>query len=147
MKTDAMFSSRSNEWATPQSLFDELDEKFHFDLDPASTHENAKCEMHFTEADDGLSQNWGGHSVFCNPPYGRQIGLWVKKAYEESKKPGTSVVLLIPARTDTAWFHDYCVKGQIIFLRGRVKFGGAKENAPFPSMLVLFSNHGADQHC
>lgn len=138
MNTDLMFSSASNEWATPQDLFDRLDAIHHFNLDPASTDENAKCVNHFTEKDDGLAKNWGGYSVFCNPPYGKAIPLWVKKAYEESQKPNTKVVMLIPARTDTAWFHDYCVKGKIEFLRGRLKFGGSKNSAPFPSMIVTF---------
>lgn len=119
-------------------MFDSLDGIHHFTLDPASTDKNAKCEKHFTEREDGLSQSWGGYSVFCNPPYGRAIPLWVKKAYEESQKPNTKVVMLIPARTDTAWFHDYCVKGKIEFLRGRLKFGDSKNSAPFPSMIVTF---------
>lgn len=80
----------------------------------------------------------GGETVFCNPPYGRYIREWVKKAYEESKKPGTKVVMLLPSRTDAGWFHDYCLQGKIEFLRGRLKYGDAKENAPFPSMLVIF---------
>ena len=140
MNSDLMFSSKSNEWTTPQDLFDRLNAIYNFNLDPASTDDNAKCEKHFTEADDGLQQNWGGYSVFCNPPYGKEIPKWVKKAYEESRKPGTKVVMLIPARTDTAWFHDYCVKGKIEFLRGRLKFGGSKNSAPFPSMIVEFSS-------
>lgn len=134
-----MFSSASNEWATPQDLFDELDKTYHFNLGPASTDENAKCQRHFTIEDNGLDQDWGGCSVFCNPPYGREIPKWVKKAYDESQKPNTSVVMLIPARTDTAWFHDYCVKGKVQFLRGRLKFGNSKNSAPFPSMIVVFS--------
>lgn len=138
LKTQVMFSSKTPEWATPQELFDALDKIHHFDLDPAATPENAKCARYFTATDDGLSQNWGGASVFCNPPYGREIGRWVKKAYEESRKPGTKVVMLLPARTDTAWFHDYCVKGTVQFLRGRLKFGGSKNSAPFPSMIVTF---------
>ncbi len=140
MNSDLMFSSKSNEWTTPQDLFDRLNAIYNFNLDPASTDDNAKCEKHFTEADDGLQQNWGGYSVFCNPPYGKEIPKWVKKAYEESRKPGTKVVMLIPARTDTAWFHDYCAKGKIEFLRGRLKFGGSKNSAPFPSMIVEFSS-------
>lgn len=141
MKRECMFSSASNEWATPQELFDKLNGVHHFTLDPASTDSNAKCEKHFTERDDGLAQNWGGESVFCNPPYGKALPHWVKKAYEEAQKPNTKVVMLIPARTDTAWFHDFCVKGEIEFLRGRIKFGNSKNNAPFPSMVVIFGNH------
>lgn len=141
---DCMFSSASSEWSTPQDLFDSLDRIFHFTLDPAPTDENAKCEHHFTANDDGLSKNWAGQTVWLNPPYGRTIGTWVKKAYEESQKPGTFVVCLLPARTDTAWFHDYCRKGYIQFIRGRLKFGNSKNSAPFPSMIVFFggNTHG-----
>lgn len=134
--------SATCEWETPQDLFDYLDSVYHFDLDPCSTDENAKCAMHYTREDDGLKQDWGGRTVFCNPPYGRELGKWVQKAYEEAHKPNTKVLLLVPARTDTAWFHDYCLcapeQVKIFFLRGRLKFGGAKNNAPFPSMLVLY---------
>lgn len=126
-------------WETPQKLFDALDSKYNFTLDPCALPENAKCEKYFTPEDDGLSQNWGGQRVFCNPPYGRELGAWVKKAYEESRKPDTVVVMLIPARTDVAWFHDYVLPhGEIEFLRGRLKYGGSKASAPFPSMLVVF---------
>lgn len=135
-----LFSSASEEWATPQDLFDRLNEKYSFNLDAASTDENAKCERHFTKEQDGLSKNWGGCRVWLNPPYGRTIGAWIRKAYEEAQKPDTLVCMLLPARTDTAWFHDYCVKGEIEFLRGRLKFGGSKNSAPFPSMIVVFDN-------
>lgn len=138
MNTKLMFSSTTPEWDTPQNLFDELNAKYNFTLDPASTDQNAKCENHFTILDDGLSKNWGGQSVWLNPPYGREIGKWVKKAYEEGMKPGTVVVCLLPARTDTAWYHDYCTKGKVQFIRGRLKFGNSKSSAPFPSMIVVF---------
>lgn len=140
----AMFSSKTPEWETPQSLFDTLDSEYHFDLDPASTDENAKCERHFTKADNGLEKNWGGCRVFCNPPYGREIGAWIRKGYEESRKPNTIVVMLLPARTDTKWFHDYCMKGKIRFIKGRLKFGTAKTSAPFPSMVVIFESEVKD---
>lgn len=130
--------AKTSVWETPQALFDELNAEHHFTLDPCATPENAKCEHYFTEQDDGLSKNWGGQSVFCNPPYGLALRKWVKKAWEEAQKPGTKVVLLIPARTDTGWFHDYCLRGKVRFLRGRLKFGGAKNSAPFPSMVVTF---------
>lgn len=137
MITKGMFSSASNEWATPQEFFDQLNSEFHFTLDPCSTHDNAKCENHYTIAEDGLSQNWGGR-VFCNPPYGRELPKWVKKCYEESLK-GTLVVMLIPSRTDTRWFHDWIYgKAEIRFIKGRLKFGGSKQNAPFSSMVVIF---------
>lgn len=131
-------SSNTPEWATPMAFFKELDKEFHFTLDPCSTHENAKCEKHYTKEDDGLKQDWGGQSVFCNPPYGRELPKWVKKCYDESKK-GSLVVMLIPARTDTRWFHDWIYgKAEIRFIKGRLKFGDSKQSAPFPSMVVIF---------
>lgn len=139
MKT--LFSSESNEWATPQDFFDKLNEEFHFNLDPCSTDENAKCEKHFTIRENGLSKNWGGYRVFCNPPYGREVGVWVKKCYEESRKDDTLVVMLIPSRTDTKYFHDYIYhKAELRFVRGRLKFGNGKGCAPFPSMVVIYDN-------
>lgn len=117
--SDTLYSSASNEWATPQYLFDELDREFHFTLDPCASESNHKCDKYFTEEDDGLSQDWGGHTVFCNPPYGRGIDRWMKKAYEESQKPGTVVVMLVFARTDTRWFHDYVYgKAELRFIKG-----------------------------
>ena len=144
MNQAVMFSSASDEWATPQELFDRLNAVFHFDLDPAATPENTKCAKYYTTKENGLVQSWRGN-VWLNPPYGREIGAWVKKAYEEVTRGGaTSVVLLLPARTDTAWYHDYCTKGFIVYLRGRLKFGGAKNAAPFPSMIVIFMKIGAE---
>lgn len=135
-----LFSSASDIWATPQDLFDELNKEFGFNLDPCALPDNAKCEKYFTPEINGLSQCWGGHVVFCNPPYGRQIYDWVKKCYEESRKPGTTVVMLIPARTDTRYFHEfiYHKAKEIRFIKGRLKFGNAKNAAPFPSMIVIF---------
>lgn len=140
MNTEIMFSSKTDLWETPQSFYDELDKEFQFTLDPCATPENAKCEMFFTKEMNGLTQNWEGNSVFCNPPYGKEIGKWVKKAYEESKKSNTTVVMLIPARTDTAYFHDYIYHKakEIRFVKGRLKFGQSKNAAPFPSMVVVF---------
>ena len=136
----AAMTSNKDDWETPQELFDKLDAIYHFTLDPCSTHENAKCEKHFTVEDDGLAQSWEDETVFCNPPYGRSIGEWVKKCAEESKH--AKVVMLIPARTDTAYFHDYIYrKAKVEFLRGRLKFergGVALNSAPFPSMIVEF---------
>lgn len=138
MNTDLMFSSKSNEWETPQAFFDELDKEFHFTLDPCSTHENAKCKKHFTIAEDGLKQSWEGETVFCNPPYGKELPKWIEKA-SKSGGGGTTVVLLIPARTDTRAFHEYIYgKAEIRFIRGRLKFGNSKCCAPFPSMVVIF---------
>ena len=135
-----MFTSRTDEWATPSKTFQELDAEFHFTLDPCASAENHKCARYFTKEQDGLAQNWGGQIVFCNPPYGRAIAAWVRKCAEESRKPGTQVVALIPARTDTAYFHDYIYhKAQEIrFLRGRLHFNDAPNAAPFPSMIVIF---------
>lgn len=106
MNIKACLSSKNDQWTTPQDFFDKLNDEFHFDLDPCADEYNHKCEEYFTREQDGLMQDWGGHTVFCNPPYGREIGKWVKKSWEESKK-NTTVVMLIPARTDTAYFHDY----------------------------------------
>lgn len=140
MNTAAMFSSTTNEWETPQEFFDKLNEEFNFTLDPCATPQNAKCKKFYTIKEDGLKQNWQGETVFCNPPYGRAIKDWVRKCYEESKKPNTIVVMLIPARTDTTYFHDYIYKKarDIRFVKGRLKFGNSKNSAPFPSMVVVF---------
>lgn len=134
MINEGLFTSNTDEWATPQALFDEWNAKYHFTLDVAASAENAKCERYYTKEDDGLSKPWKGR-VWCNPPYGREIGKWVEKGF---RCDAASVVMLLPARTDTRWFHDYCMKGEIHFIKGRVKFGGAKWNAPFPSMIVVF---------
>ena len=140
MNTAVMFSSTTNEWETPQEFFDKLNEEFNFTLDPCATPKNAKCKKFYTIKEDGLKQNWQGETVFCNPPYGRAIKDWVRKCYEESKKPNTIVVMLIPARTDTTYFHDYIYKKarDIRFVKGRLKFGNSTNSAPFPSMVVVF---------
>ena len=140
MMNDALFSSASSEWETPQDFFDAYNSRYHFTLDAASTDQNAKCKNHYTVIEDGLSKDWGGQTVWLNPPYGREVGKWVQKAYEESRKPKTTVVCLLPARTDTRWFHEYCTFGEVEFIRGRLKFGGSKNSAPFPSMIVIFGN-------
>lgn len=138
MNTDLMFSSNSNEWSTPQEFFNKLNNEFNFNLDPACTYENAKCENYFTIKENGLIQSWKNYRVFCNPPYGKELKQWVKKAYEE-RNNAELIVLLIPARTDTSYFHDYIYnKSEIRFIRGRLKFGNCKNSAPFPSMLVIF---------
>jgi len=136
---DVMFSSASEEWETPQDVFDYCNRhEGPLNLDVCATHENAKCFLYITKEQDALKQNWGGKWCWMNPPYGNEIKKWVRKAYISSLNPGTKVVCLLPARTDTKWFHDYCVKGRIWFIRGRLKFGGAKNSAPFPSMVVIF---------
>lgn len=135
----ACFSSKTDDWATPQDFYDKLDDEFHFTLDPCADEYNHKCDLFYTKEQNGLAQDWVGHVVFCNPPYGKEIASWVRYAYEQSRKPGTTVVMLIPARTDTRWFHDLCLPyGKIEFLRGRLKFGGCDNSAPFPSMIVIF---------
>lgn len=140
MNTAVMFSSKTDLWATPQEFFDKLNAEFGFTLDPCATHENAKCDKYFTIKENGLKQDWQGETVFCNPPYGRAIKDWVKKCYEESRKENTTVVMLIPARTDTKYFHEYIYHEakEIRFIKGRLKFGDAKNSAPFPSMVVVF---------
>lgn len=132
-----LFSSEKCEWETPQDFFEQLDVEFHFDLDVCALPENAKCPRYFTPEDDGLRQEWRG-VCWMNPPYGREIGKWVKKAYESGLE-GATVVCLVPARVDTRWWHDYCMKAaEVRFVRGRLKFGGVKDNAPFPSAVVIF---------
>ena len=123
MMSEVMFSSKRKDWETPKELFDELDREFHFTLDPASTDENALCKKHFTPREDGLQQSWHGETVYCNPPYGRELPLWIEKAAKEAQK-GATVVMLIPARTDTKAFHDFIYgKAEIRFIRGRLRFG------------------------
>lgn len=135
------YTSADPTWATPQGVFDELDQEFGFTLDVCASAENAKCARFFTEEDDALSKEWKG-VCFMNPPYGYGIGAWVRKAYESALE-GVTVVCLLPARTDTAWFHDYCLKGEVRFIRGRLKFEGGRWNAPFPSCIVIFRRlHG-----
>lgn len=135
----ALYTSRTDEWSTPQNMFVELHREFNFTVDAAASKDNAKCKRYFDKETNGLMQNWAGETVWCNPPYGRQIGKWMKKALVESRHPRTTVVMLVPVRTDAAWFHDYVYhRAEIRFLRGRLKFGGAKYNAPFPSMVVIY---------
>ena len=140
-----MLSTGKDDWETPQDLFDRLNRKYQFTLDPCATPQNTKCQKYFTIQDDGLLQNWKGHTVFCNPPYSKRSKdnpgqeAWIQKAYEESRDPNTTVVMLLPARTDTKAFHKYILPyADIEFLPGRVKFVGAKHNAPFPCMIAKF---------
>jgi site-specific DNA-methyltransferase (adenine-specific) len=138
--TKLMFSSKSNEWTTPQDFFDELNDRYGpFTLDAAASHDNYKVNDYFVKEDNALSQDWSGNKVFLNPPYGRQLKEWVHKAYEEGQKEKTTVVLLLPARTDTRYWHDYVMKAdEILFVRGRIKFGDGANSAPFPSAVVVF---------
>lgn len=141
MISETLFSSAKSDWETPQDLFIELDREFMFDVDVCATAKNAKCKLYFSPEIDGLKQDWSKFAaVWMNPPYGREIGKWVQKAHEESRKGIAEIVCLLPARTDTRWFHDYIYgHAEIRFLRGRLRFVGAKNSAPFPSMIVVFN--------
>ena len=134
-----LYSSRSEEWPTPQAFFDVLHREFRFTLDPCATSANAKCRTFFTKKQNGLDSNWGCHRVFCNPPYGRAMALWARKCFEASCD-GALVVLLAHARTDTRWFHDwvYGKADEIRFVRGRLRFGDGRQSAPFPSLVAVF---------
>lgn len=141
MNTDVLFSSKDMTWETPQDFFNKVNEEFNFDLDVCATDETAKCKNYFTPEIDGLKQDWTG-VCWMNPPYGRGITTWIKKAYDESKKHNSTIVALVPSRTDTKWFHDYIYnQHEIRFIKGRLKFGNSKNAAPFPSMLVIFKNN------
>lgn len=133
-----MFSSKNPEWETPQDFFDKLNEEFNFNLDVCANTKNHKCAMWFEKDEDGLQKNWDKSRCWMNPPYGREIGNWVRKA---SEARGGVVVCLLPARTDTKWFHDYIYtnpRATIRFIKGRLKFGNSKNSAPFPSMVVIY---------
>ena len=132
------FSSETDLWATPQEFFDTLDKEFHFSLDACANMDNTKCALFYSQEDDGLSKNWhlDATTVWMNPPYGREISRWLAKANEQSKL-GCTVVCLVPARTDTRWWHDYCIQHEVRFIKGRLKFGGHKNSAPFPSAVVI----------
>ena len=133
-----MSSSKDMTWATPQQWFDYLDLEFDFTLDPCCMHETAKCAKHYTPAENGLAQSWQDERVFMNPPYCRALGQWMQKAYEEARDNGALVVAFVPARVDTNWWHNYAIKGEVRFPKGRVKFPGAKHVAPFPIAIVIF---------
>lgn len=138
MNREAMFSSKSDEWETPQEFFDELDREFKFEVDVCALPENAKCARYYTPEQDGLSQPWAG-KCWCNPPYGRKIADWVKKAADSVKDGCPLVVMLLPARTDTKWFHRYIYgKAEIRFVEGRLKFSNSEHAAPFPSVVAIF---------
>ena len=146
-----LLSTGKDDWETPKDFYKKLDDEFHFTLDPCCTHESAKCKKHYTKNDDGLSKDWSGEIVFCNPPYSKNGNqdAWVKKCYTESLNPNTTVVALLPARTDTNRFHD-CIlgKAEIRFIRGRLVFevdgkpligkNGRPQPAPFPSMICIW---------
>lgn len=134
----ALFSSNSDEWETPQDFYEKLNMEFGFTLDACANDQNHKCERYITKEQNGLLTEWGGERVFCNPPYSN-IAEWVKKAFYESRKDNTVVVLLIPARTDTKYFHNYIYhRTEIRMVKGRLHFSDSKKAAPFPSMIVIF---------
>ena len=146
---EALFSSATGVWETPQAFFNKLNEEFNFEVDVCALPENAKCAMYYTPEIDGLAQDWKGKRCWMNPPYGRQVAQWIKKAYDSTREPGTTVVALLPSRTDTNYFHQYIYdkaiwasrsRVSIRFLKGRLKFGGASSGAPFPSMVVVFGD-------
>lgn len=137
MNHTAAFLSTKRDWETPQAFFEHWDEQYGFTLDAAASAANRKCDAYLDEAIDALSQPWPG-VVWCNPPYSHGIGAWVRKGYEEAER-GSTVVMLIPARTDTGWWHDYVMRAAEIWLvRGRIRFSGSPINAPFPSCVVVF---------
>ena len=142
-----MFSSKTGGWETPQDFFDKLNWRFGpFDLDPCADNNNTKCVNFFTEAEDGLLKNWEGFTAFVNPPYGRGIDKWIKKGYKESRKEGTKVVMLIPARTDTKYWHQYVMRAdEVYFVKGRLKFSDSENSAPFPSAVVVFDGKNKQQ--
>lgn len=131
------FSSQTDLWATPQAFFDRWNAAYGFELDVCALPSNAKCARYFTPEDDGLKQRWEG-VCWMNPPYGREIGHWVKKAYLSAQE-GATVVCLLPSRTDTRWWHSYVVRAsEVHFIAGRLKFGDGKNSAPFPSAVAVF---------
>ena len=142
-----MFSSKSGEWATPQDFFDKLNWRFGpFDLAPCADCTNTKCANFYTAAEDGLTKDWGGFTAFVNPPYGRGIDKWIEKGYRESLKENTKVVMLIPARTDTKYWHKYVMQAsELYFVKGRLKFGDSPNCAPFPSAVVVFDGKNKQQ--
>lgn len=136
------FSHKTDEWETPQWLFDRLNRIFCFEIDVCANEQNHKCDRYFTAKDDALTKDWSGMRCWCNPPYGRKIKDFVKKASETVKDHNTTVVMLLPGRTDAGWYHEYIAnnpQAHTVFLRGRLRFGGSKWNAPFPSMIVVFA--------
>jgi phage N-6-adenine-methyltransferase len=133
---DGLMSSKTDDWATPINFFAAVNKVFKFTLDVCASDDNHKCNKYFTEATNGLVQKWTG-VCWMNPPYGREIGAWIKKAHDSALE-GATVVCLVPARTDTKWWQDYCKDAEHLFVRGRLKFNDGANPAPFPSALVVF---------
>jgi len=143
----AVMSSKRMDWETPDDLFAELHEEFGFTRDVFARADNAKCVRFFSPADDGLAKEWGsGEVCWMNPPYGREISKWMEKAHQEAFEFGNCVVCLVPSRTDTRWWHEYAMKGAIRFLRGRLRFKGAPDKAPFPSAVIVFEGRAGMSH-
>ena len=142
-----MFSSKTGDWTTPDHFFDKLNWRFGpFSLDPCADCMSTKCATFFTEDEDGLAKDWEGFVSFVNPPYGRGIEKWIQKGYEESRKDNTRVVMLIPARTDTKYWHQFVMKAdEVYFVKGRLKFGDSQNSAPFPSAVVVFDGSNKPQ--
>ena len=136
------FSSKTNEWNTPDDLYKTLHNEFNFTLDPCTNGKNNKCDKFYTEKENGLIQDWSKDIVFMNPPYGREISQWIEKAFKESLK-GSKVVCLIPSRTDTKYWHDLIFNkaSEIRFIKGRLKFGNSKNSAPFPSAIIVYDSN------
>lgn len=131
------FSSKRLDWTTPTDLFNKLDEIYHFDLDAAASEENALCNFFYTKETNGLAHSWAGQRVWCNPPYGKGIREWTRKASAEAEG-AKLIVMLVPARTDTIWWHEAVATARVVYLKGRLKFGGQKNAAPFPSALLIW---------
>jgi phage N-6-adenine-methyltransferase len=129
-------ATQTDVWGTPQWLFDALDKEFGFTLDPCTDGTNSKCAKFFSAKENGLLRDWGTDSVFMNPPYS-ECEEWMRKAYGAAQE-GATVVCLVPARTDTFWWHEYAMKGEVRLLRGRLKFGSSDGLAPFPSAVIVF---------
>ena len=134
------FASNNQEYATPWPLFNKINNIYHFDLDVCADEFNHKCEKYFTITDNALTKDWAGYKCWMNPPY-KDMKVWVKKAFEESRKNNTLVCCLIPARTNTKWWHEYCMKGKILFIEGRPKFEGCVHGLPQPLAFVIFANN------
>lgn len=143
----ACLSSAKRDWRPPITFYESLNAEFHFTLDAAASDENHLCAAYFTERENGLAQSWRGHSVFCNPPYGRgSIAKWAEKAYKETQRGGCRLaVLLVPARVNAAWFHDWVYKkAELRFHRGRLHFDNASNPAAFDSMIVIYRGDFVD---
>jgi site-specific DNA-methyltransferase (adenine-specific) len=136
--TSGLFTSRTEEWETPYHVFSAINAEYQFQVDVCATSENTKCKVYFDKTDDGLQKEWSPYRCWMNPPYGKNISKWMKKAFEESQR-GSLVVCLVPSRTDTKWWHDWVMRAsEIRFISGRISFGNQKQSAPFPSCIIIY---------